>query len=136
MKFWMVRLYLDVSDVIHINERTKYANWDWPVNLLIYLLVSFCFMKKILFYFGLRSSSELIFTYFLIINSQSLSLSHMGNGVHFFLLIDIASLSDYKIQSIGWFFIAGGETHFQAPFQSHIEPIFQNYSIPYIPFDR
>ena len=28
----MVKLYLDVSDVLHVNEDTKYANRDLHVN--------------------------------------------------------------------------------------------------------
>ena len=32
---------------------------------------------------------------------QSLSLPYMGNGVHFFLLTDIAYLSEYEFQGIG-----------------------------------
>ena len=60
---------------------------------------------------------------FLVIN-QSLSLPHMGNSVHFFLLTDIAYLIDYEIQGIGWFLIGDVATRFQAPFQPHIGPIF------------
>ena len=45
-KFWVVKLYLDVSDVIHANEHTKNANCDLPVNFWIFLLKSFCFMMK------------------------------------------------------------------------------------------
>ena len=68
---------------------------------------------------------------------QSLSLPYMGNGVHFFLLTDIAYLSEYEFQGIGWFLIEGAETRFQAPFQPHIGTIFfQNYPIPYIPFNK
>ena len=33
--------------------------------------------------------------------SQSLSLPHMGNGVQFFLLTDIAYLSEPEFQGIG-----------------------------------
>ena len=56
--------------------------------------------------------------------SQSLSLPHMGNGVHFFLLTHIAYLIDYEFHCIGWFLIGDAETRFQAPFQPHIGLIF------------
>ena len=66
--------------------------------------------------------------------SQSLSLPHMRNGVHFFLLTDIAYPKEYEFKRIGWFLIEGAETRFQAPLQSYIESfLFQNYLIPYIP---
>ena len=42
--------------------------------------------------------------------SQSLSLPHMGNGVHFFLLIDIAYMSEYEFQGMGLFLIGDAET--------------------------
>ena len=38
----MIKLYLDVSDVIHVNEHTKYANCSLHVNI--------CFADVILFY--------------------------------------------------------------------------------------
>ena len=41
------------------------------------------------------------FSEFFHLISQSLSLPHMGNGVHFFLLTDIACLIDYEFQGIG-----------------------------------
>ena len=70
-------------------------------------------------------------------SSQSLSVPHRGNGVHLILLTDIAYLSDYEFQRVGWFLIGDAETRFQALFQPHIGPFFfQNYPIPYIPFDR
>ena len=45
-KFWMIKLYLDVSDVIHTNEHTKYANCDFYKNFWIFLLMPFCFMMS------------------------------------------------------------------------------------------
>ena len=45
-KFWVVKLYLDVSDAIHENDHTKNANCGLPVNVWIFLLKSFCFMMK------------------------------------------------------------------------------------------
>ena len=45
-KFWMIKLYRDVSDVIDANEDTKYANCDLPVNISNFFLISFFFMMK------------------------------------------------------------------------------------------
>ena len=45
-KFWMIKLYLDVIDVLHGNEHTKQANCGWHVNFLNFLLMPFCFMIK------------------------------------------------------------------------------------------
>ena len=64
------------------------------------------------------------------INSQSLSLPHMGNVIHFFLLTDIAYLVDYEFQGIGWFLIGGP---ILASHRANF--FFLNYPIPYIPFD-
>ena len=45
-KFWIIKLYLDVHDIIHMNKHTKYASCDVPVRFWIFLLMSFCFMMK------------------------------------------------------------------------------------------
>ena len=45
-KFRMVKLYLDVSDVIHANEHTKLAICALHVNLWNFLSMSFCFCNK------------------------------------------------------------------------------------------
>ena len=45
-KFWMINLYLDVSNVIHANEHTKYTNCDLPRNFRILLFVSLCFYNE------------------------------------------------------------------------------------------
>ena len=55
----MIKLCLDVKDVIHANEHTKYANSGLHVNFWKFWLMPFCFMiKKDHFkqnyYFGLR----------------------------------------------------------------------------------
>ena len=42
----MIKLYLGVSDVIHANEQTKYANCDLHVNFWNFLLMSFCLVTK------------------------------------------------------------------------------------------
>ena len=42
----LTKLYLDVSDIIHKNEHTKYAKCGLPVNFWIFLLMSFSFMTK------------------------------------------------------------------------------------------
>ena len=60
MKFWMVKLYLDVSDVIQANEHAKYAHCGLPVNFWIFFdYVILFYDKKDHFkqkcYFGLRS---------------------------------------------------------------------------------
>ena len=41
----MIRLYLDVSDVIHANEHTKYYNCELLVNCWIFGN-AICFMMK------------------------------------------------------------------------------------------
>ena len=56
----MIKLCLYISDVIHANEQTKYANCGLHVNFWNFLLMSFCsVMKKDHFskncYVGLRS---------------------------------------------------------------------------------
>ena len=38
-KFWMIKLCLDVSNVIHANEHTKNANCGLRVSLWTYLLI-------------------------------------------------------------------------------------------------
>ena len=45
-KFWIVKLYLNASDVIHANEYKKHANDGLHVNFWKLLLMSFCFMMK------------------------------------------------------------------------------------------
>ena len=45
-KFWIIKLYLNVNDVIHANEQTKYANCSLHKNFWNFLLMSFCFMIK------------------------------------------------------------------------------------------
>ena len=45
-KFWMIKLYVNVSDVIHANDHTKYANCGLPVNFWTFLSTSFCFIIK------------------------------------------------------------------------------------------
>ena len=42
----MIKLYLEVSYVIHANEHTKYADCGLPVNFWIFLLMSFWFTLK------------------------------------------------------------------------------------------
>ena len=42
----MIKLYLDVSEVIHASVDIKYANCKLPVNFQIFLLMTFCFMMK------------------------------------------------------------------------------------------
>ena len=42
----MIKLYLDISDIIHINEHTKYPNNGLHVNLWNFLLMTLCFMMK------------------------------------------------------------------------------------------
>ena len=42
----MIKLYIEVSDVIHANGHTKYANCTLHVNCWNFLLMSFCFMMK------------------------------------------------------------------------------------------
>ena len=48
----------------------------------------------------------------------------MRNGVHFFLLTDIAYLIYYEFQGIGWFLIVAVETRFQSPCQPGIGPFY------------
>ena len=61
VKFWTIKLYLYVIDVIHANEQTKYGNCSWRVNFRNFLVMSFSFMTKEdqklskSCYFGLRS---------------------------------------------------------------------------------
>ena len=43
-KFWMIKLYLDISGIIHLNEHTKYVNSSLHINFWIFL--SFCFIMK------------------------------------------------------------------------------------------
>lgn len=45
-KFWIVKLHLNVSDVIHANEYTEHANDGLHVDFWKLLLMSFCFMMK------------------------------------------------------------------------------------------
>ena len=42
----MIKLCLYVSDVIHANEQTKYANCGLHVNFWNFLLMSFCSVMK------------------------------------------------------------------------------------------
>ena len=42
----MIRLCLIISDVIHTNEHTQYANCSLLVNVWIFRLMPFCFMTK------------------------------------------------------------------------------------------
>ena len=102
------------------------------------------FLENALFYVALIKVSFLFsppkwFSYQLVRSaiSQSLSLPDKGNGVDFYLLTNIAYLSEYEFKGIGWFLIGSTETRFQASFQPHIGLVFfQNYPIPYISFDR
>ena len=59
-KFWVVKRYLDVSDVIHANEQTKPANCGLHVNFWRMLFCYFVLWRKRFIlrkscYFGLRS---------------------------------------------------------------------------------
>ena len=45
-KFWMINLYLNVSDIMHANEHKKHANCGLHVNFWNFLLMLFCFMTK------------------------------------------------------------------------------------------
>lgn len=45
-KFWVIKLYLNVSDVIHTSKHKKYANCGLSVNFWGFLLMSFCFVIK------------------------------------------------------------------------------------------
>ena len=42
----MIKLYLDVSNVIHANKPTKNANCGLHINFCNFLLMRFCFMMK------------------------------------------------------------------------------------------
>ena len=42
----MIKLCLYVSNVIHVNEHTEYANCGLHVNFLKFWLMSFCFMMR------------------------------------------------------------------------------------------
>ena len=42
----MIKLYLDVSAIVHMNKHTKYPNYGLYVNFSNFLLMSFCFMMK------------------------------------------------------------------------------------------
>ena len=46
VKFWMIELYLNVIDIIHLNRQTKHANCDLHVNFCNFLWMPFCFMMK------------------------------------------------------------------------------------------
>ena len=46
VKYSMIKLYLDVEDVILTKEHTKYGNSGLHVNCCIVLLMQFCFMMK------------------------------------------------------------------------------------------
>ena len=45
-KFWMINLYLNLSDIMHTNEHKKHANCGLHVNFWNFLLMLFCFMMK------------------------------------------------------------------------------------------
>ena len=45
-KFWMMKLYLDVSDIIHVKKHTKYANCGLPANFWIFLFVILFYTEK------------------------------------------------------------------------------------------
>ena len=45
-KFYVIKLYLYVSNVINVNEHTKYANCGLHVNSCNFLLMPFCLMMK------------------------------------------------------------------------------------------
>ena len=45
-KLWMIKLYLDVCDFIHVNKHRNYANWGLYLKVSNILLMSFCFMVK------------------------------------------------------------------------------------------
>ena len=46
IKFWMVRLCLDASDVMYANEHALYANCGLYVKCWKFRLMPFCFMTK------------------------------------------------------------------------------------------
>ena len=138
LQFSMLQ-YFDVAlwNIAHLNTTVALiisCHWLTLIDsnakffiLNFYLL----FLENAIFYVALIKDTFLFyppkwFSYQLVrsVISQSLSLAHMGNGVHFFLLTDIAYLSEYEFQSFGWFLKEGAETCFQASFQPYIEPIF------------
>ena len=41
-KFWIIKLYFDVSDVMQGNEHTKHANCGLHVNFWNFLLIPLC----------------------------------------------------------------------------------------------
>ena len=45
-KFRMINFYLDVSDTLHANERTKQSNCLLHINIWNFLLMLLCFMMK------------------------------------------------------------------------------------------
>ena len=45
-KFWMIELYLNVSDIMNANSHTKHANCGLRVNFWNFLLMYFCFMME------------------------------------------------------------------------------------------
>ena len=46
LKFWLIKLYFDLNDIIHANKHTEYANCGLAVNFWIFSLMSSCFMMK------------------------------------------------------------------------------------------
>ena len=63
-KFWMIKLYLGVSDVIYANEYIKHASCDLHENFWNFLSMPFSFIWKNIilsksYYSGLRSSLRL-----------------------------------------------------------------------------
>ena len=45
-KFWMIKLYRELSNAIHVNECTKYTNCGLHLSFWIFLLMSVCLLIK------------------------------------------------------------------------------------------
>ena len=66
-KFWIIKLCIQVSDIIHVNKHTRYANCGLQMNFWDFLLMWFCLWWKRIIqrkscYFGFR----LLLTYCVI----------------------------------------------------------------------
>ena len=91
-KFRMINFYLDVSDTVHANERTKQGNCLLHVNIWNFLLMLFCFMMKKdhlskSCYFGL--SSRMIVTPWFQQNPKATSLTKKMEAILILISIKV-----------------------------------------------
>ena len=95
-KFWIIKLYLNVSEVVHVNEHKKH-NCGLHGNFWRFLLMLFCFMKKKIIlskscYFGLRFP----LTYFILFSVTSILKLQQWTEVTSFINLKCVEAKSYK----------------------------------------